>query len=242
MSDVSPVSDPVAPSAPVAPSRAAPSPGALPGPDVAAARATARERIAEIRADPSHPFHTGNAAAVDEVANLYATALGEPPPASSAPYQVEIPPGQTPETFDPIVQSIASAGTRAFGLSKPVADATIAWMLDARHPEPALPAGRAIPSRAVAESHLQERWREHYPRQMALAEAALIVLDETRGGPEGALRRRFRETGAANMPEVIQELANLGGLYAGSRDPKFRALVEHFEADYRSQSRPGRRP
>ena len=132
------------------------------------------------------------------------------------------------------------------GLREPVAwararTATIAGSADARHPEPALPTGQAIPSAAVAEMRLHEKWGAHYPRQMALAEAALVRLDETRGGPEGALRRRFRETGAANMPEVIQELARYGGLLHGTRDPGFRALVERFEADYRQRSRPGRR-
>jgi hypothetical protein len=94
-----------------------------------------------------------------------------------------------------------------------------------------------MPSALEAENRLKATWGpQHFARQMGLAEAALEMLERTRGGRPGALRERFEKTGVGNHVGVIRELARLGGFYAGTHDPDFLRLVDKFAKKFSAKS------
>jgi len=235
--------DPPPPPSPGAPPNLAPPSGGLD-------RATAEARIAAIRADLSHPFHRGAPAELAEMTRLYEVVHGTaaaPSGASVAPnldYTIALPPGRTPEDFSPVEQAIATAACHAFNLSESEANPVVAWILDARHPKPAVAEGRATLTRETAAERLQQHWGAHWPKQMAYARAALTVLDSRRGGRPGELREEFERTGAGNAPGVIMEFAKLGAALA--RDPEAQRLIAEYEPEYAEEyaqrRRAGRRP
>ena len=225
------------PEAPRPPDGSAP-PTPAPSPSGPVDRDAAAVRIAEIRADLSHPFHKGNPAALREMSLLYETVYGSAPAASGATvataldYEVPMPPGRTPDTFTPVDQAIATAACRGFNLSESEASPVVNWILDASQPKPAVAEGlRSIPSPSAAAESLRNHWGMHYPKQMAQARAAFEILDQRRGGRPGELKEEFDRTKAGNHPAVIKEFAKLGALLA--RDPEASRLIAKYESEYR---------
>jgi hypothetical protein len=181
------------------------------------------------------------------MASLYEQAHGtaDAPSGATLPpdlsYEVAVPPGYTPETFTKIDQSIASAACAGYGLSESEANPIVAWIVDARHPRPPLPADRG-PSFEVAEKSLMDFWGAHYGQMMGQARAALELLDLRRGGRKGELVEAFTSHAAGNHPAVIKEFARLGALM--KNDPEGKKLIDKYEkkfADAYAKAR-GRRP
>ena len=195
MPDPQTVTNPAAPPSPAAP--------ALDRPDVAEAQA----RIAAIRGDPTHAFHRGDRAAVDQMARDYTIVHGTAPvgtgarlaadPASALQGPLD---AQSRQAFDETFQQAGVPGD--------VGQAVVDVFLGVRDELPEAAIGAARMTEAQGVRALEDEVGPEEARQiLAKGRRVVDVLKSLSPDVKDRIEYALNASGAGNLPGVLRQFA-----------------------------------